>query len=281
MLGFVQVRSLACAALLLATGVFSGVAEAGSLKWHSDYETARKQARAESKPILAMFTASWCGPCRKMKSSTLSDPGVEHAIEASFIPVMIDTDANPSVTRRFGVSAMPTIIVIDPVTESTEKTRGYQGTSQFMSFLNQNKRDIQTVAAVVPPKMPKPTGEGKDGEVELSPYCLVTAINEGTLEKGDPSVSLKKEGYVLYFVSKKERDQFESDPAKYWPQLSGFCPVTLVEKGKWVQGELRWVIEFRNRYYMCHSKEHAEKFIDSPSRYADAAQEKLSMLSTK
>jgi len=250
------------------------VAQAGSLKWETDYDKARKQAQTEGKPMLAMFTASWCGPCQRMKSSTLSDSRVERQLEEHFIPVMIDTDANPRLTRKFGVTAMPTIAVIDPVSEDAEKSRGYQGTSEFLSFMDRNKMDIQLASASMP-ALEKGNGEA------LTNYCLVSAVEDGKLVIGEKDITATHEGFVVRFASKENKKQFEANPETYWPQIAGNCPVHLAETGKLVRGEVRWVIKYENQLYMCDSESHADQFLKSPAKFIDAVRTRLASAATE
>ncbi|MFP2994623.1 thioredoxin family protein [Spongiivirga sp. MCCC 1A20706] len=55
--------------LVLTICVFSFTqAQETTLKWHTDFEKAKKVAKTEDKPILMYFTGSdWCGPCKMLK----------------------------------------------------------------------------------------------------------------------------------------------------------------------------------------------------------------------
>jgi len=253
--------------------VVAANAQAGSVDWETSYESARTSAQKEGKPILAMFTASWCGPCQRMKSSTLKNSSVEREINEKFVPLMIDVDANRSVSRKFGVSAMPTFAVIDPVTEDAEKSRGYMGSSQFLSYLERNApADIQLAASE---KVEIKEGEGQ----ELTEFCLVSAVEEGRLVEGDSEISSTKNGYTVYFASEEYKKKFDKNFEKYWPQLSGNCPVHLAEDGELERGKVRWVIRYDGKLYMCDSKTHAEKFIESPAKYIREASRRTAAVS--
>ncbi|MCU1263821.1 MAG: trxA [Acidobacteria bacterium] len=59
-------------------------------------------------PVLVDFWAEWCGPCRAMT------PIVE-SVAQKFVGtakiVQMNVDDNPSVTQRFGIKGIPTMIV--------------------------------------------------------------------------------------------------------------------------------------------------------------------------
>src|SRR6185436_1650059 len=67
--------------------------------WRTDLRTATDESYASGKPVMLYLTASWCGPCQSLKSTTWASPEVETALRA-FVPVKIDVDAHPDIARR-------------------------------------------------------------------------------------------------------------------------------------------------------------------------------------
>jgi thioredoxin 1 len=59
-------------------------------------------------PVLVDFWATWCAPCT-MIEPILAD--IATARRDSLRVVRLDVDANPDVTRRYGVMSMPTLLV--------------------------------------------------------------------------------------------------------------------------------------------------------------------------
>jgi thioredoxin 1 len=59
-------------------------------------------------PVLVEFSAEWCGPC-KMLAPVLDELANEQS--AHLRVAQIDVDDNPSITRRYDVMSMPTLIL--------------------------------------------------------------------------------------------------------------------------------------------------------------------------
>ncbi|MCX6848843.1 MAG: thioredoxin [Verrucomicrobia bacterium] len=77
-------------------------------------------------PVLVDFWAEWCGPC-KMMSPILDQLATEQAGRATIAKV--DIDAFPDLQARFGIRAIPTLIVFkngQPVNTITGvKSKGF------------------------------------------------------------------------------------------------------------------------------------------------------------
>lgn len=77
-------------------------------------------------PVLVDFWAEWCGPC-KMMSPILDQLATEQAGRATIAKVNID--AFPDLQARFGIRAIPTLIIFkngQPVNTITGvKSKGF------------------------------------------------------------------------------------------------------------------------------------------------------------
>jgi thioredoxin 1 len=61
-----------------------------------------------SEPVLVDFFAEWCGPCKAM-APALEEVAKE--MEGKVKVAKIDVDANPEITTRYQIQAMPTLIL--------------------------------------------------------------------------------------------------------------------------------------------------------------------------
>lgn len=71
----------------------------------ADFDTTLSQT---DKPVLVDFWAEWCGPCR-MLAPILDQIAQEQ--EGRAVVAKVDIDAQPELADRFGIRAIPTLIV--------------------------------------------------------------------------------------------------------------------------------------------------------------------------
>ena len=80
---------------------------AGTLKNVTDASFEQDVLKSDT-PVLVDFWATWCGPCRAV-APVLEELSGEY--DGKLKIVKLDTDANRDVSIKYGISAIPTVIL--------------------------------------------------------------------------------------------------------------------------------------------------------------------------
>src|SRR5205823_4309134 len=94
--------------------------------WKTDFAAAQAEAKKLNRPMVVHFGAKWCPPCKKMEREVLDTSQVLKLLDAGFVAVKVDVDANDGLRKKYGVSGLPTDIILDPAGKVLVKTEGYQ-----------------------------------------------------------------------------------------------------------------------------------------------------------
>jgi thiol:disulfide interchange protein len=106
------------------------------IPWRTDYESARQAAESVNQPLFLDFSATWCGPCQMMAQTTWTDASVAKALDG-YVPVAIDVDAQGDIASKYGVSVIPTLLVVDPKTgEVVKRLEGALDSQAFKDWLS-------------------------------------------------------------------------------------------------------------------------------------------------
>jgi thioredoxin-like negative regulator of GroEL len=78
----------------------------------NSYEQALARARQNNRNALLIFSASWCGYCKKLKKDMLPTADVRRAL-GGYVLAELDADREKALATRLGVDGLPTLIVLD------------------------------------------------------------------------------------------------------------------------------------------------------------------------
>ena len=107
-----------------------------TIEWHHDFNIAKNSAQEEDKPILVVFGASWCPPCRTMKREVWPDPQVTKAVENDFIPLYIDVDDRhqSEIVASYQIQGIPAVLIVDSLGKTVRRANS-MSRSETLRFL--------------------------------------------------------------------------------------------------------------------------------------------------
>ncbi len=108
----------------------------GSPAFFTDYSKALAAAKKSGKPMLVVFSATWCPPCQANKKNVYPSANVK-PYHDKFIWAYLDTDEkkNATVASKFKVSGIPHIEFLTKSGESLDKMMGGTSPTKFAKTL--------------------------------------------------------------------------------------------------------------------------------------------------
>ena len=130
--------------------------EREAIHWRGWGDDAFTASRQERKPLLLTLTATWCHWCHVLDQTSYSDPRIIRLINSDFIPVRVDIDRRPDISRRYNQGGFPSVAILNDEGDLLAG-RVYTPPEEMLGLLEQ-------VAAGYPASAP-PAGSGGQGEI--------------------------------------------------------------------------------------------------------------------
>ena len=109
----------------------------GSPKFRSSAGVALGAAKKEGKPVILVFSASWCPPCQTMKKEVYPSEAIK-AYHDKFIWAYLDVDdsGNNREGEKYGVRGIPHIQFLDAQGNPIDKQVGSSSPEAFAKTLD-------------------------------------------------------------------------------------------------------------------------------------------------
>lgn len=136
--------ALCVGGLLGVIGYLQALPAGAQLAWLDDYAQARALAHAQRKPLLADFTASWCGACGELDRHTFSDPRVVRE-GSRFVPVRIDlspgqdTPERQAVLQGYAQRGLPFVVLHQSDGRESARVTGFMTADEFLRLMRKAK----------------------------------------------------------------------------------------------------------------------------------------------
>jgi thioredoxin 1 len=108
------------------------------------YQELLQEAKRLKKPIILDFTASWCGPCKKMANETYSDELVASIVSLKYFAYKVDVQEleGLGLADKYGAFQYPTTMFLDYNGKVLGRLKGFYPPEYFIKILqmNQNRR---------------------------------------------------------------------------------------------------------------------------------------------
>jgi uncharacterized protein len=128
-------RRLVAALLLLWT--LPGYTAGSKIDWQPWSDSVFERAARENRFVLLDLEAVWCHWCHVMDEVTYSDPKVVELIKSRYIPVRVDQDSRPDISRRYENYGWPATVVFNAEGGEIVKRRGYLPPEVMTSMLEE------------------------------------------------------------------------------------------------------------------------------------------------
>ena len=259
----------------------------GAQAWRVDFEKAEAEAKVQNVPLVIHFHAHWCGPCQTMESEVLQTAEVHAALRSGIVGVKIDADNRRDLVSRFGISALPTDVIVSSSGQILSKNVGSPGRNAYVARLSQFR---------AAPKTPERNSETAIVRaVDRSEKTPVTQVSQQTTEAASDSSLAVESEIVAVDGSPADGDVASTDKsaaaevaasnandrARAMTKalrresntrigLHGYSPVSLTETETWKTGEAQYQHEFQGVCYQLSSAEELDRFKASPEKFAPA-----------
>ncbi len=97
--------------------------------WLYSLEEAQRMALSTNRFIVVDFWASWCGPCKKMDVDAWAAPQVKELMNTGFVSLKINIDNERALAEKYGVKAIPFVMIIDANGKVVSSFDGYRNAS--------------------------------------------------------------------------------------------------------------------------------------------------------
>jgi YHS domain-containing protein/thiol-disulfide isomerase/thioredoxin len=256
-------------------------------RWLTSYAEASAMAASNKLPLLLHFDAPWCGACRQMDQSVLNQPEITALLGTKVIGVRLNADYNKDLIAEFGISSLPTEVVVLADGSRGSRYLGATTLNSYVARLNAISGNNSAVVARTETKIAQSSAAAQKTEPQNLRACLIVKHDGKMVGLGGFSpISLKAnrkwkrgieefvvehEGVCYYFGSDIEVQRFKANPSYYIPRLHGCDLVELSQENRALPGAIEYGAFYKDQVYFFASLENRIRFEQNPGWFLAAA----------
>lgn len=228
----------AALALILAPRMFAG-------PWHKSVAAAQKAASEKKQLILVDMFAEWCGWCHRFEREVFPSMVFQTATD-DMVLLRLDTEdggEGTKMSQKFGVSSLPTFLILTPELTLAGELRGYAPPAEFVRKLKDTRATYETflnrvkTEASYATDYPRRLTLAKDFLQRKDYANSQSRLRKLTGEKGVPP-SIRDEAYYQLAVSYAMQEKFD-DAIKTAKKLTSLSKKgTAVENAYMLTGQV-------------------------------------------
>jgi len=261
---------------LVATSLVCPTSTArAEIPWESDLRAARDRAEREGKLLLLHFYSDSCVWCDRLEAGAFQAPAVAEAIEQNYVPVKIHAGQNPSVARTFRINGYPTDVIVTPEGTALAHRTSPQAANRYIEMLSENAAARQPQAdgasiataepaAATPPQRSMPAETVASAPSELARSNFTPPPGSVSIGSAPPAGGDAKSTTQAATVAKGTG---EAGSPMHPIALDGYCPVSLLDLDRWVEGDSEWGVIHLGQLYLFCDPESMNKFLANPEPY--------------
>lgn len=252
-------------------------------KWLTSYEAARQVAISNKLPLLLHFDAPWCGACRQMEATVLHSSRVTAKLGKEVIGVRLNADINKNLIAKFGISTLPSEVVI-----LGDGTRGetFVGATSLSTYVSRLSNISGKNSAVFQDSSAMAASDATSTNKNLRSCLIVTRngamvglggfspVSLGTSrawQKGSPDFVANHDGVDYYLTSAQQVTKFEANPTAYIPKFHGCDLVRLRHDNEVKTGAIEFGAFYDGDMYFFATVNNRDRFQKNPTWYLEGS----------
>ncbi|MEO1616765.1 MAG: thioredoxin fold domain-containing protein [Planctomycetota bacterium] len=288
-------RYAAITLVTLAAFLTANTADA-QIAWESKLLDAHARAKAEGKLMLLHFYTDNCVYCDRLEAGAFRSAQLASNVNDHFVALRVHGGKNQRLAKKFGVEKYPTDVIVTIDGKVVSKSVSPQQSDRYIAMLTSARADFsrrQTMIAAsndtapveTTPSKPSYASElavqvpgPKPGEktMQSNQFVMPSATAGGTtasLASARPSMTTppgvqEDPAESSAALTRPDEIAMPSDLAKK-PELAlqGFCPISVVDRMEWVDGNPELGVVHLGKLYLFADQASMDTFLADPIPY--------------